>query len=396
MFWIFPRSSRAGSNWNSLAFDLREHLGDTLKGLAVRACRQGIELAFRCAADVPREIVGDHVRLRQIVLNLVGNAIKFTRQGEVLVDVRTENVTEDEAVLHFRVIDTGIGIPDDKKALIFDAFEQADTSTTREYGGTGLGLAISRRLVSMMNGELWVESEVGRGSTFHFTAAVGVVPERSREFGGPWNAAAGTRVLVVDGHRTHREILTEILASWQMDVRAVGSGEEAMRAMQAACARHGPFSLVIVDAQLPDGSGFKLADAIRNHATLGNTPILTLIAADRSAVAAADRAGSSACLMKPVKQSELLNAILAALGGDLGQECPARPGKDGDESDLSPLRILVGEDSLVNQKLIHEILTRRGHAVEVAVNGEEVLARLAARPLRHGSHGRADAADGRL
>ena len=159
-----------------LGFDLREHLGDTLKGLAVRACGQGIELVFRCAADVPREIVGDPLRLRQVLLNLVGNAIKFTHQGEVVVDVGVESLAEDEALLHFRVIDTGIGIPDDKQALIFDAFEQADTSTTREYGGTGLGLAISRRLVGMMNGQLWVESEVGRGSTFHFTAAVGVLP----------------------------------------------------------------------------------------------------------------------------------------------------------------------------------------------------------------------------
>ena len=216
-------------------------------------------------------------------MNLVGNAIKFTHQGEVVVDVGVESLAEDEAVLHFRVIDTGIGIPDDKKALIFDAFEQADTSTTREYGGTGLGLAISRRLVDMMNGQLWVESEVGRGSTFHFTAAVGVRAGAGAGSSATWRAvAAGKRVLVVDGHRTNREILVEILASWQMDVHAVDSAEEAIAALAAAEARHVPFALVIVDAQLPDGSGFDLAEAIRGHATLGNTPILTLIAADRS------------------------------------------------------------------------------------------------------------------
>ena len=198
------------------------------------------------------------------------------------MDVRVENLTDDEALLHFRVIDTGIGIPQEKQSLIFDAFEQADTSTTREYGGTGLGLAISRRLVNMMNGELWVESEVSRGSTFHFTTAMGLVPAASRGGDGARAMAAGTRVLVVNGHRTNRDILLEILASWQIEARAVESAEETLSAMAAAEACHVPFGLVIMDAQLPDGNGFHLADAIRSHATVGKTPILTLIAADRA------------------------------------------------------------------------------------------------------------------
>ena len=180
--------------------------------------------------------------LRQILLNLTGNAIKFTHQGEVVVDVHVENLADDEALLHFRVIDTGIGIPHDKQALIFDAFEQADTSTTREYGGTGLGLAISRRLVNMMNGELWVESEVGRGSTFHFTTAMGLVPEGTQDGRRAREMTAGTRVLVVDGHRTNREILLEILASWRIEALAVDSAEETISTLAAAEACMSPLA----------------------------------------------------------------------------------------------------------------------------------------------------------
>ena len=206
---------------------------------------------------------------------------------------------------------------------------------------------------------------------------MGVVPEGTRKGDAAHETAAGTRVLVVDGHRTNREILLEILASWQIDARAVESAEETISTMAAAVACHVPFGLVILDAQLPDGNGFHLADAIRGHASLGKTPILTLIAADRGQAEQADRARVSACLMKPVKQSELFDAILAALGRGPVEACGDRRGKACDEAELPPLRILVGEDSLVNQRLIHEILTRRGHAVELESNGEEVLARLA-------------------
>ena len=325
------------------------------------------------------------MRLRQVLLNLVGNALKFTHQGEVVVNVSlanrtpaeatSEDIQQARAMLHFRVIDTGIGIPADKLALIFEAFEQADTSTTREYGGTGLGLAISRRLAGMMNGLLWVDSEVGRGSTFHFTADVGVSPASS-PWGDRCEMSDGTRVLVVGGHRTNRDILVEILESWTMDVRTARSAGEAMSELAAAEALRVPFDVVIVDAQLPEGSGFNLAEVIRNHATLGGTPVVTLINADRAGAAEAERAGVAACLMKPVKQSELFNALLAALGHERGQACQGPLAVDG-PADLPPLSILVGEDSQVNQKLIYEILTRRGHTVALAANGEEVLARLA-------------------
>ena len=206
-----------------------------MKGLAVRAYRQGIEVAFRCAADVPSEVIGDSVRLRQVILNLVGNAIKFTHAGEVVLDVQMHSQSGDAAMIHFRVIDTGIGISEDKLQLIFEPFEQADTSTTREYGGTGLGLAICRRLADLMDGQLWVESVLHRGSTFHFTAALGIPADQQgtlRGFGD--DLAPGTRVLVVDGRATNSSILDEILVSWRMDVLVAPSAEIARAALAAA------------------------------------------------------------------------------------------------------------------------------------------------------------------
>ena len=316
------------------------------------------------------------MRLRQVLVNLAGNAIKFTHEGEVVVDVSLQSHDEDRAMLHFRVIDTGIGIPADKQAMIFDAFEQADTSTTREYGGTGLGLAISRRLVGMMDGKLWVESDVGRGSTFHFTADIGIAPRAIREGDPPEDLLAGKRVLLVDGHVTNREIVSEILGLWKMDVGIASTAAGAISALEAAAAAQSPFALMIVDAQLPDASGFDLANSIAGHASLHETPIVALIAADRAAAAQADGARVSACLMKPAKHSEMHRALSAALGLVSAEVCPARSGRDGRETELPPLRILVGEDSLVNQKLIHEILIRRGHTVALAANGEEVLASL--------------------
>ncbi len=362
-----------------VAFDLREHLGDTLKGLAVRACSRRIELVYRCSEDVPREIIGDPVRLRQVVMNLVGNAIKFTHEGEVAVYVDlhrfdTDGRDSDEAVFHFCVADTGIGIPAAKIDLIFDAFEQADTSTTREYGGTGLGLAISSRLVRMMQGEIWVESEVGRGSKFHFTARLGVADERDSE-ADEIPLPAGARVLVVDGHRTNRSILMELLAAWKLEAGGVACASEALISLGEAKEAGKAFDLAIVDSQLPDGCGFDLVDSLRSQAPYSKMPLLTIIPADRAAISRADRTAMAGCLTKPLKHSELRAAILTALGGQPADDRATRR-KEWEEPDLPPLRILVGEDSQVNQKLILEMLTGRGHTVDLANNGEEVLTRL--------------------
>jgi signal transduction histidine kinase/CheY-like chemotaxis protein/HPt (histidine-containing phosphotransfer) domain-containing protein len=358
-----------------VAFDIREHLGDTLKGLAVRACSRDIELVHRCSEDVPREIIGDPVRLRQVVMNLVGNAIKFTHEGDVAAYVDLQSSDADEVLLHFCVTDTGIGIPAEKVELIFDAFEQADTSTTREYGGTGLGLAISRRLVRMMKGEIWVESEVGRGSKFHFTAKFGVGSAR-KSVSGDSQLLAGASVLVVEEHPTNRSILIETLAELKLEALAVASAAEAQSTLAAAEAAGAPFDLAIVDSQLPDRCGFELIEMLRGDAALAKLPVLMMIPADRAAVARADRAGIAGCLTKPFKQSELLNAVLTALRVQTTEQPVARLSED-DEPDLPPLKILVGEDSQVNQLLILEMLKPRGHTVQVADNGKEVLARLA-------------------
>ena len=215
-----------------IGFDVREHLGDTLKGLAVRAFAQGIELAWRCAADVPHEVVGDPVRLRQVLLNLVGNAIKFTREGEVVVNVALESGDAAGVVLHYCVTDTGVGIPSDKLGAIFDAFEQADTSTTRQFGGTGLGLAISQRLVRLMQGELWVHSQIGRGSQFHFSARFGTAA--AARPAADIARAAGRRVLVVEAKPTTRSILCELLRSWQMETVAISAAAAALDQLSAA------------------------------------------------------------------------------------------------------------------------------------------------------------------
>src|SRR3712207_5639211 len=219
----------------SVPFDLREALGDTVNTLALRAHSKGLELAAHVLPDVPVTVVGDPGRLRQVVVNLAGNAIKFTEQGEVVVRVRVESRTDEEVVLHVAVCDTGIGIPPDKQGAIFDAFSQADTSTTRRYGGTGLGLAISSQLVSLMGGRIWVESEPGRGSQFHFTARFGrsahAVPRPRRILPA---SIGGTRVLIVDDNATNRRILLEMLRNWDMRPAAVAGVREALAAIEEA------------------------------------------------------------------------------------------------------------------------------------------------------------------
>jgi PAS domain S-box-containing protein len=372
-------------------FSLREMLGDTMKSLAVRAHREHLELAFRVAADVPDTLVGDAGRLRQIVVNLVGNAIKFTPRGEVVLDVsRAENGLSEvnpggatftpTLSLHFYVRDTGIGIPSEKQALIFEAFEQADTSTTRRYGGTGLGLAISQRLVALMGGRLWVDSEVGIGSTFHFTARFVVPPVPLEPPTARSIVMHGTRVLIVDDNATNRLILEEILRNWGLEPTCASSAAQAIACLRGAQAESRPFSVVLSDLHMPDTDGFMLADALRREPALARTLVLMLTSGDRPGDAAKCRElGISAYLFKPIKQSELFNALVATLGINAPEDNDARTAPlalDG----LPPLRILLAEDSLANQKLAIGLLTKWGHQVTVADNGAEAVRRWAAPP----------------
>ena len=362
-------------------FHLRESLGDTMKSFAIRAHQQGLELACYIHQDVPAWVVGDYPRLRQIVVNLVNNAIKFTQHGEVVLEVAREHGAEascslqNQVQLHFSVSDTGIGIPAEKIDTIFGMFEQADSSTTRRHGGTGLGLPIASRLVGLMGGQIWVESEVGHGSRFHFTV---VLDQAATESGEVADAEPlclhGTRVLVVDDNATNRRILDEVLASWQVLSTSVASAVQALECLRQAERAGHPFPLVITDAHMPEIDGFMLARQIREDREIRGPVIMMLTSGDRpNDMQECERLGIGAYLLKPIKQSELLEAIELVLGM-LGSR-QLRPGAaDQRRSRGRSLRILLAEDSLVNQQLAVALLESEGHAVTVANNGREAVA----------------------
>jgi two-component system, sensor histidine kinase and response regulator len=362
---------------DSLSFSLRDTLGDTMKTLALRAHKKGLELACQVLADVPDALIGDPARLRQVVVNVVGNAVKFTEAGEVVMRVERDRQAGDEVRLHFAVRDTGIGIPPDKQATIFAPFVQADGSTTRRYGGTGLGLAISARLVELMGGRIWVESEPGSGSVFHFTSrlAVAALPPAGPSPAEPLDLE-GMAVLVVDDNATNRRILEEMLTNWQMKPTAVAGAGEALAEMERACAADDPYPLVLVDAQMPGIDGYELARRINDHLQYAGATIMMLSSSD-SPSSGEPRPRLAASLMKPIKQSELFDAIMTSLGVSL--RGPERP------TETSPptrrLRILLAEDNVVNQKFVRHVLDKRGHDVTVAGNGREAIAAIESGPF---------------
>jgi PAS domain S-box-containing protein len=340
-------------------FDLRDAIGDTMRAVAVRAHLKGLELAYEVHPDVPAAIVADPNRLRQILTNLIGNAIKFTEHGEVLVSVSPQASTADEVRLHFSVRDNGIGIAAEKQPAIFRAFEQADGSTTRKYGGTGLGLTIARRLVELMGGELWVESAIGCGSTFHFTLCARVCPRLLRP-AVPIEFLTGLPVLVVDDSATNRRILNELLTHWQMRPTTVDGGVAALGCMLHAMTYGTPFPLVLVDAHMPEMDGFELAKRIKRTPALAGATIMMLSSADLLGEAARCRElGVAAFLTKPLRQSELLDAMLLALSN----VTPAAAIDDSRPADATvrALRILLAEDNAVNQRLGVRLLEKRGH-----------------------------------
>jgi two-component system, sensor histidine kinase and response regulator len=359
-------------------FNLRDTLEDTLKVLSQRAQQKGLELACRIRPDVPERVQGDPGRLRQILLNLVGNGIKFTERGEVVLHADVESSRDGEIRLHAAVADTGIGIPPEKRRLIFEAFEQADASTTREYGGTGLGLAICSQLVELMGGKLWVESRVGQGSTFHFTVVLGARGDRARTPA----RLKGVSALVVDDNATNRLILEETLSSWRMRPTAADSARAALAAIERASAGGRPFRVVLADALMPEMDGFTLARRIRQNPRFAQTRVILLTSAGARTPGARSRSnGISACLTKPVKQSDLLDALLTSLHG------PPSPGARASSADSRTRirqerrRILVAEDNAVNQKLLVSLLKKRGHSVEVVDNGRKAVTAVRERPF---------------
>jgi PAS domain S-box-containing protein len=359
-------------------FSLRDSLGDALRALAVRADKKGLELAFDVAPQVPDGLIGDPDRLRQVIVNLVGNAIKFTERGEVVVRVAVESQGDNEVCLGFAVTDTGIGIPVEKQRRIFEPFEQADTSVTRRYGGTGLGLAISCRLAELMGGRLAVESEVGKGSTFRFSARF-ALQRRSRCTPPELRPTAlrDVSALIVDDNATSRRILQRTLSSWMMKPDAVEGGESALELLRAAAAAGRPYPLVLIDARMPEPNGHTLARMIEAEPELGAAALLVLTTGSSAAPARDKRPSRVQYLAKPVKESDLLAAVTRGLGApEEKTPAPVEP-VAADEPALPPLCILVAEDNPVNQHLIIRILEKQGHTVHLAGNGKQALQALA-------------------
>jgi CheY-like chemotaxis protein len=348
------------------------------EGGEVRAGEKGLELACRIAPDVPDTLLGDPGRLRQVVVNLVGNAIKFTERGEVVLEAQLGAADDRGVSLHVAVRDTGIGIEPDKQQHIFGAFAQADSSTTRRYGGTGLGLAISAQLVEMMGGRLSLESTPGRGSTFAFTADFGRpagAPSERRPAGAL--DLRGLRVLIVDDSATNRRIVEEMLASWHMHAAAAADAAAAMAVLEQAWEAGAPMDLVVLDGQMPNVDGFTVARRLRRDNRFKATPIVMLTSMGHSAdVRRCRDIGVSAHLTKPVKHSDLLDAIATLVAARGPREKPrverARAAKR--------LRILLAEDNAVNRRLASSILRKRGHQVVTAETGRQAVRAAARRP----------------
>jgi signal transduction histidine kinase/DNA-binding response OmpR family regulator/HPt (histidine-containing phosphotransfer) domain-containing protein len=357
-------------------FDLRDLLGDTMQTLGVRAHGRGLELALQVRPDVPDALTGDPHRLRQVMVNLVGNALKFTEQGEVKVLVEDAGSEDQQVRLRFAVSDTGIGIPEDAQARIFNAFSQADSSTTRRFGGSGLGLAITSQLVEMMGGEITVRSEVGRGSAFTFTANFVRQPERPP---ATMPQLEHLRVLAVDDNATNRLILRELLTSWGMDVVVSESAVQALAALEEAVRAAKPIALVVTDLMMPAVDGFGLVERMRGNPRLRETQVILLTSSNHPEEAArCERMGIGARLAKPIKQSRFMDTIVNVMGRS--PSCPETRKEEGVPRQR-PLRILLAEDNMVNQRLAVVNLESWGHTVTVVHDGREAVEVYTARPF---------------
>ena len=360
------------------SFALENAVAETMKTLSLRAHQKGLELAFEVDSSVPAYVLGDDGRLRQIMLNLLGNAIKFTSQGEVVLSVKRLDQDTDGSVIQFAIRDTGIGVAADKLTKIFAAFEQADNSTTRHYGGTGLGLSICSRLVEMMQGRIWVESEPGKGSTFFFTAHFGnseapakaAVDLRMEEL-------RGMRALVVDDNYTNRRILHDMLLQWKMVPELADCGAAALSMLHRAVAENRPYPLVIVDRHMPEMDGFTLLEKVHGDPALGATAIMMLTSGDQPEdPRRCKELGVAGYAIKPVSRQELLRLVLKTLG-EVPEEqkllSPVAPSVAQPPPEVTSLNILLAEDNVFNQRVALGLLGRMGHQVTVANNGLEAV-----------------------
>jgi two-component system sensor histidine kinase/response regulator len=358
----------------SVPFNLADNINALLRTLSLRAQEKGLELIGHLEADVPPTLKGDPTRLRQILVNLVGNALKFTEKGEVVLRVETASREGNRVGLHFTVRDTGIGIPPEKQELVFEAFTQADCSTTRRFGGTGLGLSISRQLVEMMHGRMWLESKVGTGTTFHFTTCFDVTE------GPPLDCAAlpaktqDLAVMIVDDNATNRRILEQTLRNWGMRPTATENGRQALAALEAAANAGHPFPLVLLDVHMPEMDGFSVAERIKKNPRLTRATVLMLSSGSRQGdINRCKDLGVSAYLSKPIAQTDLRNSIIEALRLSMEQIRQEQSLALTDDRETRHLKILLAEDNVVNQKVAMRMLEKLGHKVTLAVNGREAL-----------------------
>jgi len=358
-----------------MTINLPDLVAQSIKALALRAHEKGLELICDIHPDVPEKVVADPTRLRQVIINLAGNAVKFTDHGEVVLEVGFEPQGQDRTPLHFMIRDTGIGISAEKQKTIFEAFSQADASTTRKFGGTGLGLTISSRLVHIMGGRIWVESEPGKGSCFHFTAQVGV-PEAAVTTESVRRAElAGLEALVVDDNLSNRRVLGGMLERWGMNPTLARDGPEALRALESADRSGKPYGLLLADALMPEMDGFTLVQQMREMVASPSKTIMMLTSARQDGdVARCRELGVAAYLTKPVAPTELLKSIIDVLTlktpvVEQPLSIARRPLREARPS----LRVLLAEDDKVNQRLVVRLLEKRGHRVTVASNGREAL-----------------------
>jgi signal transduction histidine kinase/ligand-binding sensor domain-containing protein/DNA-binding response OmpR family regulator len=356
-------------------FDLAETIAEASRTMALRAHQKKLELAYHISAETPRHLVGDAARLKQVLINLIGNAIKFTHLGEVILRVEVVRQNGLEVELKFAISDTGIGIPEVKRRMIFEAFEQADASITRKFGGTGLGLAICSRIVHCLGGDLWVESEMGKGSTFHFTAKLMIGSDAAPPDEYQGDELHGAKVLVVDDNHTNREILRQMAAAWGMVPVVTESGSEALELLEQAAAGREPFSLLLADYRMPGMNGLELIQKIKAQSELSTTAIMMLTSDDYHGTALrCAELGVGAYLIKPIKQSELLAAMRKLLTQAQKTDVAAAVSSKTHGSQIADgLRVLVAEDNLVNQKLAKRLLEKMGHQVVVAQSGLDAL-----------------------
>ena len=354
-------------------FDLRDLVGDTVRTLSVRAQNKNLELLFSVANDVPHRLIGDRARLRQVLVNLLGNAIKFTAEGEVVLDVSKKSRSEESVTLEFQVRDSGIGIAEDKLDTVFNDFEQADSSTTRQYGGTGLGLSISRQLIELMDGTIQLKSKLGQGSTFIFDATMQVEEADAQHRAMRINALAGTRALIVDDNDTNRRILCDMLSGWGMQPSSIKTPAEAIAKLKESQQAGEPLPLVVTDFQMPRVNGLDFVQLIRDEPEIAGATVIMLTSGMKPNHAARIKElGIVGRLTKPVKQAEVFEAVVAALKLPSPEQSTSAP-TDRVAASSKSLNLLLAEDNIVNQKLAVGILESIGHAVTVANHGREAL-----------------------